>query len=133
MPPTAPFCPDVALLTNLFGAVWKVGDCPSIGTPEPCEKVTDDESGPMLDLRLPCCDNGRRDSRRIQESLDDTESLAFSAIGWDVKSPPRMNECRLPLDLGDETETPVSGRGTVVGLVGLIGCESRGPGPGSAS
>ncbi len=54
MPPAGPFCPDVVLLTNLFGAAGEVGNCPSIGTPEPWEKVMDDESGPMLDRRLPC-------------------------------------------------------------------------------
>jgi hypothetical protein len=58
-----------------------VGGWPSIGAPEPCEKVMDDESGPKLDLRLPCCERGRRDKRRIQDSREDTESLAFSAIG----------------------------------------------------
>jgi len=98
-----------------------------MGTPEAWEKVMDDESGPKLDLRLPCWDSGRRDSRRIQESLDDTESLAFSAIGWDARSPGRTNECLLLPDLGDETETPVSGRGALVGLKGLVGCEVRGP------
>lgn len=104
-----------------------------MGTPEPFENVMDDESGPMLDRRLPCWDSGRRDSRRIQDSLDDTESLAFSAMGWDARSPGRMNECLLLLDRGDETEMPVRGRGALVGLVGLVGCELRGPGPTSAS
>lgn len=84
----------------------------------------------MLDLRLPCWDKGRRDSRRIHESLEDTESLPFSAIGWDTRSPPRMNECLLPLDLGDESETAVKGRGT---LVGLVGGEAKAPGEASAS
>jgi hypothetical protein len=41
-----------------------------------------------------------------------------------------MNDWRLLLDLGDESETPVRGRGT---LVGLVGCEVRGPGGPSAS
>jgi hypothetical protein len=93
----------------------------------------DDESGPMLDLRLPCWDRGRRDNRRIQDSLDDTESLQFSAMGCDVTSPGRINDCLLLLDLGDEIETPVRGRGTLVGLVGLAGCDVRGPGGTSAS
>lgn len=112
-----------------------MGDCPRIGTPEPWENVIDDESGPRLDLRLPCWDSGRRDSLRIQESLDDTESLAFSAMGWEAKSPGRINECLLLLDLGDATETPVMGRGALVGLIGLnglVGCEAREPGYTSA-
>jgi hypothetical protein len=133
IPPTAASCPDVALLTNLFGGGFEAGDCPSIGTPEACEKVMDDESGPMLDLRLPCWDMGRRDSRRIQDSLDDIESLAFSAMGWDARSPGRMSECLLLLDRGEETEMAVRGRGALVGLVGLVRCEVRGPGPASAS
>jgi hypothetical protein len=131
--PAIPFFPDVVLLTSLFGEEREVGDCPSIGTPEPWEKVIDDESGPMLDLRLPCWDRGRRDSRRTQDPFDDTESLQFSAMGCEVKSPGRMNDCLLLLDLGDETEIPVRGRGTLVGLVGLVGCDVRGPGGTSVS
>jgi len=39
------------------------------------------ESGPKLDLRLPCWDIGRIDSLRIQEPFDDTESRGSSTIG----------------------------------------------------
>ena len=136
-PVAGPVCPEVVLLTNLFGAACSVGGCPSIGTPEPCEKapepcekVMDDVSGPTLDLGLPCWDSGRRDSRRIQESLDDTESRAFSAIGLDARSPNLMKECLRPVALGDVAWTAVSGRGTP-GVGG--GCEVRGEGVASAS
>lgn len=74
-----------------------------MGTPEPLEKVMDDESGPVLDRGLPCWDSGRSDNRRIQDSLDDAESRAFSAIGRDARSANRIKECLLPLDFGDET------------------------------
>lgn len=90
----------------------------------------DDESGPMLDLVLPCWDSGLSDKRRIQDSLDDTESRGFSAIGRDARSPNRIKECLLPLDLGDETWTPVRGRGA---LVDPVECGLRGPGPASTS
>lgn len=79
MSPPAPFCPDVVvLLTSLFGEAREAGGWPRIGTPEPCEKVMEDESGPTLDLRLPFWDSGRSDSLLIQESFDETESLLFS-------------------------------------------------------
>ncbi len=51
-------------------------------------------------------------------------------MGCEAKSPCRMNEYLLPLDLGDVTETPVRGRGT---LVGLVGYEVRGGGAASVS
>lgn len=64
-----------ARFTNLFG-----GSCDDrsleagrIGAAEPNENI-EGESGPILDLRLPCWDSGRMDSLRIQEPLEDTES-----------------------------------------------------------
>jgi hypothetical protein len=85
----------------------------------------DEESGPKLDLRLPCWDNGRRDNRRTQEPLEDTESRGSSAIGLEVTSPCRRNECLLLFDFGDERWTLPKGRGAPPELVG---CEIRGPG-----
>jgi hypothetical protein len=51
-----------------------------MGAAEPKEK-REGESGPILDLRLPCWDMGRSDNRRIHEPLDETESRKSSAIG----------------------------------------------------
>ena len=64
----------------------------SIGAEEPWEKVTDGESGPTLDLVLPCCDRGRIDSRRIHDPLDEKESRESSAMVGAGKSPVRMND-----------------------------------------
>jgi len=78
-----------------------------MGAPEPCEKVRDGESGATLDLGLPCCDSGRMESRLIHESLEETESLGgFSAIGLELRSACRKNECLLSFSLGDETCIP---------------------------
>lgn len=72
-----------------------------MGAPEPCENVRDGESGPMLDLGLPCCDNGRIESRLIHESLEDTESrVTLSAIG-ERGSLWRINEFLRSLSLRD--------------------------------
>jgi len=101
-------CPDVVRFTSLLGAVCD-GPVPGsrIGAPEPYEKVRDGESGPKLDLGLPCWDNGRMDSRRIHESLEDTESRGgFSTIGRELRSLCRINECLLSLSLGDKTCMP---------------------------
>lgn len=50
---------------------------PKIGAPELCEN-TDGESGPMLDLKLSCCDNGLIDNLRIQDPFEDIESRVSS-------------------------------------------------------
>jgi hypothetical protein len=64
-----------------------------MGVPEPWEK-REGASGPMLDLGLPCCESGRMDeSRLIHDPFEDTESLAFSAIGRAVRSFCLMNDC----------------------------------------
>jgi len=68
----------------------------SIGAPEVWENIREGESGPnMLDLGLPCCESGRMERRLIHDPLEDTESLAFSAIGRFVRSVCRMKDCRL--------------------------------------
>lgn len=61
----------------------------------------DGESGPMLDLMLPCCESGLIDRRRNHESLDDTESRAgASASRADGESPWRRSPVRLSLSAG---------------------------------
>jgi hypothetical protein len=76
-----------------------------MGAPEPCEKVRDGESGPKLDRGLPCWDSGRMESRRIQESREDTDSRGgFSTIGRELKSVCLMNEFLLSLSLACKPE-----------------------------
>lgn len=78
-----------------------------MGAPEPCEKVREGESGPMLDLMLPCCERGRIDSRLIHEPLDENESLASSAMGGGAQSPCLIKDCRLLVDFGGVVCEPV--------------------------
>ena len=47
----------------------------SIGAADPWENVSDGESGPTLDLGLLVCEFGIVDNLRIQDPLDETESL----------------------------------------------------------
>ncbi len=107
-----PFCPDVVRLTSLFG-VGGGGAKPGsrIGTPEPCEKVREgDSGGAMLDLGLPCCDSGRIDSRLIHEPPEETESRMFSTIGRDATSLCRMKDCLRPVSLADPGACTLNGR-----------------------
>lgn len=61
----------------------------------------DGDSGPMLDLMLPCCESGLIDRRRSHESLDDTESRdGASASRPDGESPCRRSPVRLSLNGG---------------------------------
>jgi hypothetical protein len=100
---------EAVLLTSLLGgrggAAMPVGD--RIGALEPWEKVKDCESGPRLDLGLPCWDRGRIESLRIHELLDEIESL-FSAIIGPAPSPCLRNECLLPGGL-DEANCELNG------------------------
>jgi hypothetical protein len=93
----------VARLTSLLGGNGGGRDPtdPSMGAAEPSDKFSDGDSTPnMLDLGLPCCDNGRTDNRRIQEPFEEIESRACSAIGVTWLSPGRMKECLLLATFG---------------------------------
>jgi hypothetical protein len=72
---------DVARFTSLLG-----GNCAgllpgfdSIGAADPWENVSDGESGPTLDLGLLFCEFGIVDNLRIQDPLDETDSLLVSS------------------------------------------------------
>lgn len=80
VPPMPSFSPVVPLLTSLFGCTGWSGAGPSIGAADPKENAKDVESIAMLDLGLPCWDNGRMESRLIHESLDDNGSPPTSAM-----------------------------------------------------
>lgn len=72
---------DVLRFTSLLGGngTGLLVLC-NIGASEPCENVTDGESGPTLDLGLPCDETCIVDNLRIHESLfEETESLRPSA------------------------------------------------------
>lgn len=92
---------DGARLTSLFGGngaaecVWE-----RMGAEEPLEKVMEGESGPTLDLRLPCWDNGLKDSRLIHEPLDERESLTGSPGARVEGSPCFTSEAVLLLFFG---------------------------------
>ena len=111
----APFvsCLIVECLTSLFGGSWGGMLDPegSIGATEPWEKFREGESGPMLDLGLPCWDNGRTDQRLlIHEPLDENESLDTSDIGGGTLSFCRMAEYRGLTVLGGVVWDAVAGR-----------------------
>lgn len=55
-----------------------------MGAADPYENETDGESASMLDLGLPCCDNGRIDRRFNQEPDDEMDSLEPSTTGIPV-------------------------------------------------
>lgn len=94
--------PDVARFTNLFG-----GNCAGLlpgsermGAAEPCENVSEGESGPTLDLGLLLCDLGLVDNLLIHDPLDDMESRVASSPVCscaDEKSPFRTIESLLPI------------------------------------
>jgi hypothetical protein len=50
-----------------------------MGTADPWENVNDGESGPTLDLGLLVCELGIVDNLRIQDPLDETDSLLGSS------------------------------------------------------
>lgn len=87
--------------TNLLGGsgpgIGPVGD--SIGADEPCENVIDWQSGPVLERKLPCWDNGRIDRRLIHEPVEDIESRVISTAAGSAESQCRDDAClrRLPL------------------------------------
>lgn len=81
----------ISLLCGGGAAVELVGD--STDAPDASEKVKE-ESGPMLDLGLSCCDVGRRDSRLIQEPCDENESRDDPSVLFAVAtSPCRRDDC----------------------------------------
>lgn len=72
---------DEVRFTSLLG-----GNCAgllpgfeSMGAAEPWENVSDGESGPTLDLGLLVCELGIVDNLRIQDPLDETDSLLVSS------------------------------------------------------
>lgn len=74
------------------------------------EKATDWLSKPRLDRMLPCCDNGRRDSRLIQEPLDETDSLESSAKVGEAGSPCTREALLLCRNEGGKLKCWLSGR-----------------------
>lgn len=94
---------DDVRFTSLFGVGGGTAGCwrARIGTPEPCEKAIEAESGPTLDRGLPCCDDGRRESLLIQELVDENEVRGASAMvlyGWSCGLD---TDCRLLGVLGE--------------------------------
>lgn len=60
----------------------------------------DGESGPTLDLKLPCWESGRIDNLRIQEPFEDKESRESSTIGVaGANSPCLVDGCLANEDL----------------------------------
>lgn len=125
MIPAGPFaCVDVTRFTNLFGGICAgtQSEGPSIGAADPYEKVKDEESGPRLDLGLPCWDKGRMESRLIQDPREDMESRGTSDIGGGTPSPGRINEALLLVGFGGLVWEPVVGgsrmRVVVAGIIG---------------
>lgn len=97
---------DGVRLTSLFGVggVLKERDCGRIGTPDAWEKAAIDESGPMLDRSLPCCERGRRESLLIHDPLDEMEALGVSEMVAKAGCSPCLeSDCLLLRDFGDVT------------------------------
>ena len=99
----------------------------SAEAPDGWEKAGETRSRETLDLKLPCWERGRRERRLIHEPLEDTESLAFSAIGRMERSAGLTKDWRRLEAFGGVTWLPAV-RG---GRDGSGGLEVRGPAKGS--
>lgn len=89
-------------LVNLFDVMDGVMEVVGLRTalPEPWDRDMT-ESGPKLDRGLPCCEEGRSDSRRLHvPCVEEIESRELSGLFVTVdKSFDRMYECRRPAAL----------------------------------
>lgn len=95
---------DDERLTSLFGGngAAPVLGLGKMGADEPWENVMDGESGPMLDLTLPCWDNGRSESLLIHDPFDEKESLGRSTgVDGPNASPCFKDGCRLLVEVGE--------------------------------
>lgn len=72
---------DDVRFTSLLGGNWAglLGVFESMGAADPWENISDGESGPTLDLRLFVCELGIVDNLRIQDPLDEIDSLLVSS------------------------------------------------------
>jgi hypothetical protein len=112
---------DVTLFTSLFGAICAgllIGS-DNIGAAEPCEYISEGESGPKLDLGLSLWELfGIVDSRFIHDPLDETDSLRPSSSvpsRADEESPYLSIENLFPVVVCEDSILEVCGRDWGIG------------------
>lgn len=91
-------------LTSLFGVGGGTDGYAGerIGALEPWENAAIEVlSGPTLERRLPCCEDGRIESLLIHELLDEVEFLGVSAIVLNCGSTGLDMDCRRLGALGE--------------------------------